>query len=100
MQHKHAWKLLLLFDYLAKIAKILLHLQGHVVSYDSTFSPANPSSVPIPELRIDEMLYGWGGAEDNGDKFRNAYFRYSTSFMKRTIRPVFEAVPSATATFS
>ncbi|KAI3432327.1 hypothetical protein D9Q98_003886 [Chlorella vulgaris] len=50
--------------------------QGHIVSYDSAFSPSNATSLSIPEIKIDDMQYAWGGAEDNGDKYRRAYFHY------------------------
>lgn len=38
------------------------HLQGHVISFDPAHSPANASSVPLPELNISGISYAWAGA--------------------------------------
>ena len=36
--------------------------QGHVVSYDPAYSPANTSSEPLPKLEIEVIEYSWAGA--------------------------------------
>lgn len=56
--------------------------QGHVVSYDPAYSPANTSSEPLPKLEIEVIEYSWAGADDNGDKFRNAQNKYAPLSMR------------------